>query len=99
MWGQGHTGFAARSRRRCCLVFEQAAKRFSARVAAVDRKQSWTYRDLDATANQFARVLIDRGVHPGDRVGLLLNRAAETCVAMLAVMKAKATYVPSTPRG
>jgi non-ribosomal peptide synthetase-like protein len=53
-----------------------------------------TYPELDARANQLARYLVRRGVRPGDRIGLLLDEAADTYVSMLAVLKAHAAYVP-----
>ena len=53
-----------------------------------------TYRELDARANQLARFLVRRGVQPGDRIGLLFDRAVDSYVAMLAVLKAHAAYVP-----
>ncbi len=36
-------------------------------------------------------------MRPGDRVGLLLDRSVRTYVAMLAVLKARAAYVPLDP--
>ena len=53
-----------------------------------------TFAELDARANQVARHLIARGVRAGDRVGLLLDKSANTYVALLAVLKANAAYVP-----
>ena len=53
-----------------------------------------TYRELDARANQLARFLVRRGVRPGDRIGLLFDAAVDSYVAMLAVLKAHAAYVP-----
>ena len=53
-----------------------------------------SYRDLNRRANQFARHLIAQGIKSGDRVGLLFDKSPETYVAMLAVMKANAAYVP-----
>ena len=53
-----------------------------------------TYGELDARANQVARFLVRRGVRPGDRVGLLFDAAVDGYVAMLAVLKARAVYVP-----
>ncbi|MGF1431033.1 Pls/PosA family non-ribosomal peptide synthetase [Kitasatospora sp. LaBMicrA B282] len=53
-----------------------------------------TYDLLDARANQLARFLLARGVRPGDRVGLLFDRALPSYVGMLAVLKAGAAYVP-----
>lgn len=75
-------------------VFEQLADMFAALPAVISDGRVWTYRELDSRANQFARLLVKRGVRPGDRVGLILDRSAETYVALLAVMKAGAAFVP-----
>ncbi|HZD15584.1 MAG TPA: AMP-binding protein, partial [Pseudonocardiaceae bacterium] len=53
-----------------------------------------TYLELDARANQLARFLLRRGVRPGDRVGLLFDRAVDGYAGMLAVLKVHAAYVP-----
>ncbi len=60
-------------------------------------QRSWTYRELDEVSNRLARLLIDRGVCPGQRVALLLPRTAEAVVAILAVVKTGAAYVPIDP--
>lgn len=52
------------------------------------------FDELDARANQLARALIAAGAAPGDRIGLLFDDATRGYVAMLAVMKANAAYVP-----
>jgi non-ribosomal peptide synthetase-like protein len=75
-------------------LFEQLAERFGSQSAVIDAGRTWSYRELDARANQLARLLIERGVLPGSRIGLLLDRSADTYVALLAVMKARAAYVP-----
>lgn len=75
-------------------VFEKVAARYARSPAVVCEGRTWTYAEIDSRANKFARLLIDRGIKPGSRVGLLLNRSADTYVAMLAVMKARAAYVP-----
>ncbi|WEK51845.1 MAG: amino acid adenylation domain-containing protein [Candidatus Kaistia colombiensis] len=85
---------AGRTDERLNSFFEQLAETFDSAPAVISDGRVWTYRDLERRANQFARVLLDRGVRPGDRVGLLLDRSAETYVALLAVMKAGAAFVP-----
>ena len=78
-------------------LLEQACRRFGANDAVVTDQAVITYRDLDKRANQVARYLIDRGIEPGDRVGLLFDKSVETYVALLAVMKVNAAYVPLDP--
>ncbi|MFE2085322.1 non-ribosomal peptide synthase/polyketide synthase, partial [Streptomyces scopuliridis] len=63
-------------------------------VALVCGDVSLTYAQLDARAVRLARVLAERGVGVESRVGLLLERSADVVVAMLAVLKAGAAYVP-----
>jgi non-ribosomal peptide synthetase-like protein len=75
-------------------VFEQLATTFASLPAVISDGRVWTYQELNKRANQFARLLIKRGVRPGHRVGLILDRSAETYVALLAVMKAGAAFVP-----
>ena len=80
---------AASSPERACLLAENDA--------VVTDGAVLNYRDLDRRANQVARHLIDQGIEPGDRVGLLFDKSVETYVALLAVMKVNAAYVPLDP--
>jgi non-ribosomal peptide synthetase component F len=65
---------------------------------AVDATElSLTYDQLDARANQLARFLRVRGANAGDRVGVLFDRPADAYVAILAVLKIGAAYVPVDP--
>ena len=56
-----------------------------------------SYAALDQRANQIAHLLIVAGVGPGARVALALPRSADMIIAMLAVLKAGACYVPLDP--
>ena len=78
-------------------LMEQACLRFGANDAVVTDQAVITYRDLDKRANQVARYLIEQGLKSGDRVGLLFDKTIETYVAMLAVLKVNAAYVPLDP--
>ena len=56
-----------------------------------------TYRELDEAANRLAYLLAGQGVGPGACVALLFSRSVEAIVAMLAVLKTGAAYVPIDP--
>src|SRR5271166_6593077 len=75
-------------------VIEEACRRHAGRTAVSIESADISYAELDARANQMARLFIARGVKPGDRVGVLLDRGAEAYVALFALMKAGAAYVP-----
>src|SRR3974390_542212 len=75
-------------------LIERRCAELDARNAVETDTEVVTYPELDHRANQLARVLGRRGVCPGHRIGLLLDKSAGTYVAMLAVMKANAAYVP-----
>jgi amino acid adenylation domain-containing protein len=53
-----------------------------------------TYSQLDVRANQLARHLLARGIRGGHRVAIAVDDPVQAYVAMLAVMKVNAAYVP-----
>ena len=58
---------------------------------------SWTYRELDEAANRLAHVLAEHGAGAGQCVALLLERSAQAVIAILAVLKTGAAYLPIDP--
>jgi amino acid adenylation domain-containing protein len=66
-------------------------------VAIVGPDATLTYRRLVSAANHMARLLVDRGVEPGDIIGIRAPRSAAFVVAALSIMKAGATYLPIDP--
>jgi amino acid adenylation domain-containing protein len=59
-----------------------------------DGGESMTYAELAATTDRIARVLVERGVRPGDRVGVLAAKAPWTIAALIGTLKAGGVYVP-----
>ena len=56
-----------------------------------------TYRELDEASNRLAHLLTGHGAGPGACVALLFSRSAEAIVAILAVLKTGAAYLPIDP--
>ena len=78
-------------------LFAAQVARTPEAVALTFQGRSMTYRELDESANRLAHLLAGQGVGPGQCVGLLVERSAEAIVAMLAVLKTGAAYVPIDP--
>jgi amino acid adenylation domain-containing protein len=56
-----------------------------------------SYAELDRQANRLARLFMEKGVRRGDCVGVCLSRSERLVVALYAVWKAGAAYVPMDP--
>ncbi len=54
----------------------------------------WNYGSLNSDANRLAHELRARGIGAGDVVALGMRRSAEAVIAMLAVIKCGAAYLP-----
>ncbi|OJZ80854.1 hypothetical protein ASPFODRAFT_107916, partial [Aspergillus luchuensis CBS 106.47] len=83
-----------------CLpeLFEKVAERYPNNIAVIYGDTQLAYGTLNRLANQLARILVEeRGVGRGDVVGVALDRSIDLIVAVLAVVKAGAAYVPIDP--
>ncbi|MFD5461644.1 AMP-binding protein [Kitasatospora sp. NPDC127059] len=84
-------------------VEAQAARTPDAPALVLADGGTVTYRDLNASANRLARVLLRRGARPGATVGLApARRPEESLTALLAVVKSGAAYLsldPADPPG
>ncbi len=89
---------AARARAaRVHELFEAQAARTPAHCACSFEGRSITYAELNAAANRLARHLQTIGVKRGDLVGIQVPRSIDMVVALQAVLKAGAAYVPLDP--
>lgn len=78
-------------------MFEEQAARTPEAVAVVCEGASLSYAELNKRANRLAHLLIAHGVGPERIVALALPRSPEMAVAILAVHKAGAAYLPLDP--
>ncbi|MFJ2746357.1 amino acid adenylation domain-containing protein, partial [Streptomyces sp. NPDC087440] len=80
------------------VAFEEQVARTPEATAVLFEDVQLSYAELNARANRLARFLVGRGVGPEGLVALVLPRSPELLVAMLAVLKAGAAYVPVDPK-
>ena len=78
-------------------LFSEQARLSPAKVALIAGEEKFSYQKLDQRANQLASFLLNQGVGPETLVGVLLDRKPEMLIAVLAVLKAGAAYVPLDP--
>ncbi|MER7466102.1 non-ribosomal peptide synthetase [Streptomyces sp. NPDC097981] len=78
-------------------AFEDAARRDPDAVAVEAGGRATTYGELDGRANLLAATLAETGVGPESLVGVCVERSADLLVALLAVLKRGAAFVPLDP--
>jgi len=77
--------------------FDARASGSSGEIAAIAGNSKLSAGDLEVRSNRLARQLQQLGARPGTFIGIGLNRSAELMVALLAVVKSGAAYVPLDP--
>ncbi|WP_338900577.1 amino acid adenylation domain-containing protein [Streptomyces sp. TG1A-60] len=78
-------------------LFEEQVRRRPRLPAAASDGVELTFAELNTEANRLARLLVELGAGPERSVGLALPRTARFLVAVLAVHKAGAAYLPLDP--
>ncbi|MFC3965951.1 non-ribosomal peptide synthetase, partial [Nocardia jiangsuensis] len=78
-------------------LFDGIVAEHGPRTAVNFGTDTLTYSDLDRRANVLARRLIEEGAGPEQLVAVILPRSLDLVVALLAVVKAGAGYVPVDP--
>ncbi len=90
----------ARQFDRSCLAHELVAEQVARSPEAIAisyNNISLTYAELDERAARLANYLVSLGAGPGLRIAVSLERSLEMVIAIYAVLKAGATYVPLDP--
>ncbi len=78
-------------------LFEEHAAETPAALAVDFEDQKLTYEQLNRRANQLGRYLKKLGAGPDLRVGICMERGVDLVVALLAILKAGAAFVPLDP--
>ncbi len=78
-------------------LLEESAARNPDAEAVVFEDVRLTYRELNERANRLAHLLATNGVRCGDTVALAIPRSVELIVALWAILKAGACYLPVDP--
>lgn len=78
------------------LILE-AVKRYPEKTAVSFSNTTISYQQLWEKTDQLASFLFDKGVKPGDTVGLCADRSLEMLVFLLGILKVGAAYIPLDP--
>jgi amino acid adenylation domain-containing protein/FkbM family methyltransferase len=79
-------------------IFERKAAENPGQIAVVCNEKRLTYSDLNKSANRMAHYLRKEiNILPNDIVAIMLDKSDQALVAILAVLKAGAAYLPIDP--
>jgi amino acid adenylation domain-containing protein len=78
-------------------LFDQVAVQHGERTALVLGDQQLDYRTLQHRVHAMSAALVQRGVRPGQPVGLCMDRSFDLIVAMLAILRSGGCFVPFDP--
>ncbi|MEW9701749.1 amino acid adenylation domain-containing protein [Paenibacillus sp. SI8] len=76
---------------------EEHAKLRPDRIAIVHEDEAWSFGELNAQANRLARLLLEQGLEPEDRIGILMPRSIQMVASILGIWKAGGAYIPLDP--
>lgn len=78
--------------------FERTAALVPDALCVTTFAKDWSYSELDAESNRIAqRLILTFGITPRDRVAILLAAGMDSYMAILAILKCGATYIPIDP--
>ncbi|MCF4140748.1 amino acid adenylation domain-containing protein [Streptomyces sp. Tue 6430] len=78
-------------------AFEAQVERDPDRVALIGERETLTYGEFDRRANRLAHWLVERGAGPEQLIAVRVPRSVDLMVAVYAVVKAGAAYLPIDP--
>ncbi|MEW6737272.1 MAG: amino acid adenylation domain-containing protein, partial [Acidobacteriota bacterium] len=78
-------------------LFEEQVERSPNAVAVTFQQESLSYAELNQRANQLAHYLRKLGIGPESIVAVCMQRSVELIVALFAILKSGAAYLPLDP--
>ncbi len=79
-------------------IISEQAQATPTKIAITFGDKKISYQQLNQKANQLAGILMANGVQIGDNVGFSIERSIEMVIALLAIMKTGAVYIPLDPQ-
>ncbi|MCA2630603.1 MULTISPECIES: amino acid adenylation domain-containing protein [unclassified Microcystis] len=93
LWNQTNTNYP--QDKTLVDLFEEQVNKTPDNIALVFEEQSLTYQELNQKANQLAHFLHQNyQIKPDTLIGICIERSLDMAIALLAVLKAGAAYVP-----
>ncbi|MGP5014784.1 amino acid adenylation domain-containing protein [Glutamicibacter ardleyensis] len=77
--------------------FSLAAGSHAESIAVEKAGTRYTYSEIQSLSTRYSAYLRDNGVQAGDAVGVVADRTPEVIIAILAIVRLGATYVPISP--
>lgn len=78
-------------------IFERQVAQHSEAPCLRFKTTTWNYYQVNEKANRLAHFLKQRGASVGSCIGVLVDRGPEMVIALLAILKTGAAYVPLDP--
>ncbi len=85
------------SHKKLIRIFEEQVIKYPFHISVVDEGKKLTYLELNNQANKLAKLLLKDNIKPGNYVGVTSLPGMETIVAIIAILKVGAIYVPIDP--
>ncbi len=79
------------------IQFERQVRATPTQTVLIFDDRKWSYDALNRAVNRLARELIHAGIKADRRVAVYMERSAEMVLALYAIIKAGAAYVPIDP--
>ncbi|HRY31959.1 MAG TPA: amino acid adenylation domain-containing protein [Bacteroidales bacterium] len=78
-------------------LFEQQADRTPDKAAVIQDERSVSFRELDIASSNFAGMLRQEGIRPGQVIGVMMEQSIEFITVIMGVIRAGAAYLPIDP--